>query len=266
MLNRLTHKAIPWGKMKRRECDIKTMHLFRFIQLILSLALLSGCFQTNLDAPPGREVRILSREEPAEFKKEYKNWYLFYGMIPVWTTQPEEIIRKENLVEVRAQTMDTVADAIITLTSSLLPVLVFPQHVIVEGNREPTVAGRKIDGVVHMSAGPVAAGIGTLSFQGRDYEYDIKGLSIADVDVSNLKVTGAVYNLKSVDDFNGVYHGVKTSVTVGEVAGAITLKNDRGVFIVLAGSQQDLKFSLPLGVTVQLKHYLNSLLEIRSSQ
>jgi hypothetical protein len=233
------------------------MHLFRFIQLILSLALLSGCFQTKLDAPPGREVRILSREEPAEFKKEYKNWYLFYGMIPVWTTQPEEIIRKENLVEVRAQTMDTVADAIITLTSSLLPVLVFPQHVIVEGNREPTVAGRKMDGVVHMSAGPVAAGSGILSFQGRDYEYDIKGLSIADAGVSSLAVDGAVYNLKRVNDFNGVYHGVKASVKVGRGAEAIALKNDRGVFIVLAGSQQDLKFSLPLGVTIQLRPYLN---------
>ncbi|WP_442497342.1 hypothetical protein [Methylobacter sp. sgz302048] len=230
------------------------MHLFRFIQLILSLALLSGCFQTKLDAPPGREVRILSREEPAEFKKEYKNWYLFYGMIPVWTTQPVEIIRKENLVEVRAQTMDTVADAIITLTSSLLPVLVFPQHVIVEGNREPTVAGRKMDGVVHMSAGPVAAGTGTLSFQGRDYEYDIKGLSIADAGVSSLAVDGAVYNLKSVNDFNGIYHGVKASVNVGGGAEAIALKNDRGVIIVLTGSQQDLKFSFPLGVTIQLKH------------
>jgi hypothetical protein len=240
--------------MKRRECDIKIMHLFRFIQLILCLVLLSGCFRTNLDAPSGREVRILSREEPAEFKKEYKNWYLFYGMIPVWTTQPEEIIRKENLVEVRAQTMDTVADAIITLTSSLLPVLVFPQHVIVEGNREPTVAGRKIDGVVHMSAGPVAAGIGTLSFQGRDYEYDIKGLSIADADLSSFTVTGAVYNLKSVEDFNGVYHGVKTSVTVSGNAGTIALKNDRGVLIVLTSGQQNLKFSLPLGVTIQLKH------------
>jgi hypothetical protein len=225
------------------------MHLFRFIQLILSLALLSGCFQTNLDAPQGREVRILSREEPAEFKKEYKNWYLFYGMIPVWTTQPEEIIRKENLVEVRAQTMDTVADAIITLTSSLLPVLVFPQHVIVEGNREPTVADKKIDGVVHMSAGT-----GALSFQGRDYEYDIKGLSIADAGASSLAVDGAVYNLKSVNDFTGIYHGVKASVTVGGRAGAIALKNDRGVLIVLTGSQQDLKFSLPLGVTIQLKH------------
>lgn len=194
-------------------------------------------------------MRILSREEPAEFRKEYKNWYLFYGMIPVWTTQPEEIIKEENLVEVRAQTMDTVADAVITLASSLLPVLVFPQHVIVEGNREPTVAGKKIDGAVRMSAGPVAAGIGTLSFQGRDYGYDIKGLSIADAGASNLTLDGAVYNLRRMDDFNGVYHGVKANVTVGEGAGTIALKNDRGALIVLAGSQQDLKFSLPLGVT-----------------
>jgi hypothetical protein len=112
------------------------MHLLRFFLFILIVVVLTGCFQTKLEAPPGREVRILSKEEPAKFKKEYKNWYLFYGIIPVWTTQPKEIIIEENLVEARAQTKDTVSDAIITFLSSFLPILIFPQHVIVEGNRK----------------------------------------------------------------------------------------------------------------------------------
>jgi hypothetical protein len=60
-------------------------------------------------------------------------------MIPIWTTQPEEIIKEQKLVEVRAQTKDTVADAIITVISSFLPILIFTQHVIVEGNRESDV-------------------------------------------------------------------------------------------------------------------------------
>lgn len=49
---------------------------------------LSGCFRTLLNAPPDREVRILSGGEPAKFRTEYKNWYLLYGILPIWTTQP----------------------------------------------------------------------------------------------------------------------------------------------------------------------------------
>jgi hypothetical protein len=112
------------------------MHLFIKFSLIFSLTLLGGCFQTKLNAPPGHEVRLLSLDEPTKFRAEYKNWYLFYGLIPIWTTQPEEIIKKQNLVEARAQTQDTVSDAIITTLSSFLPILVFTQHVIVEGNRK----------------------------------------------------------------------------------------------------------------------------------
>lgn len=117
------------------------MKLFRFTLLIYACLILSGCFKTQLTAAPGREIRILSSNEPTAFRSEYKNWYLFYGLLPVWTTQPEEIIEKENLVEVRAQTQDTVSDAIITTISMILPIMIFPQHVILEGNRESDIQG-----------------------------------------------------------------------------------------------------------------------------
>ena len=120
------------------------MRLLRHLLLISGLAFLSGCFQTKLNAPPNSEVRILSRDEPVKFRTEYKNWYLFYGILPVWTTQPEEIIKKQNLVEVRAQTQDTISDAIITTLSTFLPILIFPQHVIVEGNRKSDLAVRPL--------------------------------------------------------------------------------------------------------------------------
>jgi hypothetical protein len=116
------------------------MRLLRFLPLILEITVLGGCFQTRLSAPPGREVRVLSQDEPVKFRTEYKNFYLLYGFVPLWPTQPEEIIRKENLVEVRARTQDTVLDAIITAVSMLLPIMVFPQHVIVEGNRQSDLA------------------------------------------------------------------------------------------------------------------------------
>jgi hypothetical protein len=118
------------------------MKSLRRIFLISAALILSGCFRTQLSAPPGREVRILSREEPVTFMTEYKNWYLLYGMLPIWTTQPEEIIAEENLAEVRVQTQDTVSDAVITAISSLLPILVFTQHVIVEGNRQVEIGNQ----------------------------------------------------------------------------------------------------------------------------
>jgi hypothetical protein len=107
-----------------------------FLALVFVSMVCSGCFQTQLHAPLGRQVRLLAQDEPAKFHTEYKNWYLVYGFVPIWTTQPEEIIRKQNLVEVRARTQDTVSDAIITAVSMLLPLMIFPQHVIVEGNRQ----------------------------------------------------------------------------------------------------------------------------------
>jgi hypothetical protein len=121
-------------------------------------------------------------------------------------------------------------------------------------------AGKKIDGVVHIHAGSVAAGIGwswgggTLSYQGKDYDFDLKGLSVADVGVSNLTASGVVYNLRRLEDFNGTYRGVKAGVTIAGGVGAIALKNDRGVVIELNGSQQGLKFALGTqGVSIQLK-------------
>jgi hypothetical protein len=107
-----------------------------FLAFVFVSLACSGCFQTQLHAPLGRQVRLLAQDEPVKFRTEYKNWYLVYGFVPIWTTQPEEIIRKQKLVEVRARTQDTVSDAIITAVSMLLPLMIFPQHVIVEGNRE----------------------------------------------------------------------------------------------------------------------------------
>lgn len=116
----------------------------KYLRLILPMTLslcLSSCFQTELNAPEGKEVRIISHEDPVTFTDEYKNFYILGGLIPVWTTQPEEIIEKENLVEVRVRTRDTISDSVITLLSMLLPILIFPQHVIVEGNRTPEIEG-----------------------------------------------------------------------------------------------------------------------------
>jgi hypothetical protein len=139
----------------------------------------------------------------------------------------------------------------------LISTMAFVESAVAE---KKATAGKTIDGVVHIHAGSVAAGIGwswgggTLSYQGKDYDFDLKGLSVADVGVSNLTASGVVYNLKRVEDFNGTYRGVKAGVTIAGGVGAIAMRNDRGVVIELNATQQGLKFALGTqGVTIQLK-------------
>lgn len=120
--------------------------------------------------------------------------------------------------------------------------------------------GKKIDGTIHLSVGSVAAGIGwswgegTMTYQGVDHTFSIKGLSVADVGISKLSASGIVYNLHKVEDFNGTYYGVKTGVTIAGGKGAVALKNNHGVVLELNGSSQGLKFALGTqGVTIELK-------------
>jgi len=118
----------------------------------------------------------------------------------------------------------------------------------------------KISGTVNLNVGSVAAGIGwswgggVMTFEGAEHNFDIQGLSLADVGISKFTAAGIVYNLKKLEDFNGVYHGVKGGVTIAGGKGAIALKNEHGVVLELNGSGQGLKFALGTqGVTIKLK-------------
>jgi len=100
--------------------------------IILIVLPLAGCFNTELIAPDNAEIQVLSSEKPVAYHKQYRNWYLLWGAFPLYVTQPEELIKENNLVEVRAQTKDTVMDAIISIFSVQISLL--PQTVVVEGN------------------------------------------------------------------------------------------------------------------------------------
>ena len=102
--------------------------------LAVLVLMLTGCFTTDLTAPRGKSVRIMSKNEPAAFRDEHKDFYLLYGILPIWRTKPEKIIEREGLAEVRVQTEDTISDAVINLITGFI---VFPQTVVVEGNYAP---------------------------------------------------------------------------------------------------------------------------------
>ena len=116
------------------------------------------------------------------------------------------------------------------------------------------------DAVVRISSGSVAAGVGfswgggVLTFQGKDYPFDVSGLSVADVGISKAEAAGTVYHLKKLEDFNGNYTGIAAGATLAGGGGAMALKNQSGVVLNLVGTTQGLKFKLGVdGVKLTLK-------------
>ncbi len=95
------------------------------------------------------------------------------------------------------------------------------------------------DATLTLSEGTVAAGVGwswgsgTLSYKGQTYRVKIDGLSVAEVGVTKASATGGVYNLKNLDDFDGVYAAAGAEGTAGKGAGISSLRNSKGVVINL---------------------------------
>jgi hypothetical protein len=95
------------------------------------------------------------------------------------------------------------------------------------------------DGTVKLSEGSVAAGIGwswghgTLTYQGKTYKFKVEGLTVGEIGMTKAEATGNVYDLKSLDDFNGVYGAAGAGIAVQEGKGATALINPKKVQIVL---------------------------------
>ena len=116
------------------------------------------------------------------------------------------------------------------------------------------------DGTVRLSAGSVAAGIGfswgsgVLTYQGKDYPFDVSGLSVVDVGITKAEAAGDVYHLKNLADFSGNYTGVSAGAAIAGGGGGMALQNQSGVVLKLSGTTQGLKFKLGVdGVKITLK-------------
>ena len=100
-------------------------------------------------------------------------------------------------------------------------------------------ADKKPSATLKLTEGSVAAGIGwswghgTLTYMGKDYKVKVEGLSIGEVGMTDVKAKGDVYDLKSVDDFSGVYAAAGAGATAGAGKGVTALTNAKGVGITL---------------------------------
>ena len=101
----------------------------------------------------------------------------------------------------------------------------------------------------------VSWGDGVLTFQGKNHKFSVNGLSVVDLGVAKVSATGEVFNLKKLSDFSGNYVAGEAGAAVGGGAGAITLKNQKGVVMRLTGTGTGVKFTLAgKGVDVKLKN------------
>jgi hypothetical protein len=108
----------------------------------------------------------------------------------------------------------------------------------------------KPDATLTMSEGQVAVGIGwswgkgTLSYKGKKYEFKVDGLSVIDIGISKATSKGKVFNLKKIEDFDGIYTAMAAEGTVAGGAGVTKMKNQNGVVIELVSTTQGANLKL----------------------
>jgi len=117
-----------------------------------------------------------------------------------------------------------------------------------------------VSGTVEIKSKSVALGVGfswgdgVLKFQGKEYKFSVKGLSVLDIGITKLSVAGEVYKLRKLEDFNGTYMAVSAGIAVGGGAQGTSMKNQNGVVLKLRSTQKGVKLTLASeGVTLKLK-------------
>ena len=116
------------------------------------------------------------------------------------------------------------------------------------------------DATLVFTGGSVAVGIGyswgsgTLTYQGKEYPFSVEGLSVGEVGAASITASGDVYNLKTLDDFNGNYVAATAQATVGGGAGATAMQNQKSVVLKVVSTTQGLDFKFAAdGVKITLK-------------
>jgi hypothetical protein len=121
-------------------------------------------------------------------------------------------------------------------------------------------SGLPWDGLIELTTGSVAAGIGfswgegKLTQAGKEYPLKVSGLAVGTVGITKASAYGKVYKLANVQDINGTYTAIGAGVTIGGGGTAVTMQNAKGVIIDLISTSEGVKFSVgTAGVTIELK-------------
>ena len=114
--------------------------------------------------------------------------------------------------------------------------------------------------ITRRSAAPAVGlswGDGILTYRGKDYVFSFQASGLLrDVEegVTAAELSGQVFNLKNLEDFNGNYKAVEPGESVGSGGTRATIKNQNGVVVNVIVTTGGHKFTLgPDGMTIQLK-------------
>ena len=88
-------------------------------------------------------------------------------------------------------------------------------------------------------------GDGTLTHQGKEYNFKLGGLGVGGVGVAHVKATGDVYELKDAADFAGNFVDARIGIAATAVGkGHLWIKNTNGVYVHLKSELEGLALTL----------------------
>lgn len=126
-----------------------------------------------------------------------------------------------------------------------------------------SVPAQEADATVKITRRSVSEGIGlswgegVLSYKGKDYvfSFDARGrLREVDPRMTAQELSGRVFNLKDLEDFNGNYTFVEGKEAASGGGTRATLKNQKGVVVDLVSTVEGRKFALGReGMNIELK-------------
>ncbi len=107
-----------------------------------------------------------------------------------------------------------------------------------------------LDATVKIAGGMLAAGVGykwghgTISYRGQEFQFCVRALSVGDIGAASLAAQGAVFNLKSLDDFAGRYFALSGGFAIVRGESAAIVKNKLGVMMELELQEAGLRFNI----------------------
>jgi hypothetical protein len=94
---------------------------------------------------------------------------------------------------------------------------------------------------------------GILKYQGKEYPFSSKAVTLGGVGVTEVHAVGEVRFLKRVEDFAGTYSGIGAGATLVKGKGSSSFENEKGVIIIVKSKSDGLALSLGVSsITVTL--------------
>ena len=125
------------------------------------------------------------------------------------------------------------------------------------------VAAQEPDGTVKITRRSVSEAVGlswgdgVLTYKGKEYVFSFQASGLlreVAPSITAAELSGQVFNLKNLEDFNGNYKIVKAEGPVGGSGALAAIRNQNGVVLNVVATTGEHKFTLGAnGMTIELK-------------